>query len=104
MAFKLKNKNTPIRRVSMSNNVLGKANRDGTIDINNKVSDPDQIDEIIAHESIHIDQMDRGDLDYDDKNVYWKGKTYPRSKMKEGAPNLPWEKEAYSKTDDYETL
>ena len=35
---------------------------------------------------------------------FWKGKAYPRSKMKEGAPNLPWEKEAYSKTDDYETL
>ena len=41
-------------------------------------------------------------LDYDDKNVYWKGKSYARSKMKEGNPNLPWEKEAYSKTDPYD--
>ena len=39
--------------------------------------------------------MKRGDLDYDDNNVYWKGKVYPRSKMREGAKNLPWEKEAY---------
>ena len=44
---------------------------------------------------VHIDQMKRGDLDYDDDNVYWKGKTYSRSKMNEGNPNLPWEKEAY---------
>ena len=33
----------------------------------------------------------------DYKNVYWKGKIYPRSKMVEGAKNLPWETEAYNK-------
>ena len=44
---------------------------------------------------IHICQMRRGDLDYDNKNVYWKGKVIPRSSIKEGAKNLPWEKEAY---------
>ena len=36
--------------------------------------------------------------------VYWKGKTYLSSKMKEGNPNLPWEKEAYSKTDPFNAL
>ena len=41
--------------------------------------------------------LDRQVIDFD-KNVYWKGKTYPRSKMKEGAKNLPWEKEVYDKT------
>jgi len=46
---------------------------------------------------IHIDQIKRGDLDYDDNNVYWKGRKYSRKSMKEGAKNLPWEKEAYSK-------
>ena len=39
--------------------------------------------------------MKRGDLDYDDKNFYWKGKTYPRNKIDETDKNLPWEKEAY---------
>jgi hypothetical protein len=39
----------------------------------------------------------RGDLDYDDKYVYWKGKKYSRAQMKEGAKNLPWEAEAYKK-------
>jgi hypothetical protein len=47
---------------------------------------------------VHIDQMRRGDLDYDDKYVYWKGKKIPRSSMNEGAKDLPWEKEAYNKT------
>ncbi len=42
--------------------------------------------------------MKRGDLDYDDDYVYWKGKKYSRATMKEGAKNLPWEKEAYKKS------
>ena len=33
-----------------------------------------------------------------------KGKCWKRSEMKEGDPNLPWEKEAYDKTDPYEAL
>jgi hypothetical protein len=41
--------------------------------------------------------MKRGDLGYDEKNVYWRGKKYSRSKMNEGAKNLPWEIEAYKK-------
>ena len=47
---------------------------------------------------IHIDQMKRGDLDYDDNNVYWRGKRYSRKTMQEGAKNLPWEKEAYARS------
>jgi len=47
---------------------------------------------------VHVDQIKRGDLDYDDKYVYWKGKKYLRSKMKEGSPALAWEKEAYKKS------
>ena len=39
--------------------------------------------------------MRRGDLDYDDKNVYWKDKVIPRSSIKEGDSALPWEAEAY---------
>ena len=42
--------------------------------------------------------MKRGDLDYDDKYVYWRGKRYSRSQMQEGAKNLPWEAEAYKKS------
>jgi len=103
MAFKMNGapyvgNDTPIYQVDMEDGVLGKANNNGTIVINKDIKDPKQIDDVVEHEKVHIDQMKRGDLDYDDKYVYWKGKRYSRSQMKEGAKNLPWEKEAYTKT------
>ena len=99
MAFKLSNPpykidNTPIYNVDMEENVMGKANNNGTI-ILNKNLDPSQCQDVINHEMFHINQMKRGDLDYDDDYVYWKGKKYSRANMKEGAKNLPWEAEAY---------
>jgi hypothetical protein len=98
MAFKLNPPfpidNTPIYHVDMEEGVMGKANNNGTIIIN-KDLDPKMLDKVVKHEMVHIDQMKRGDLDYDDKNVYWKGKVYPRATMNEGAKNLPWEDEAY---------
>lgn len=102
MAFKLNNPpylidNTPIYNVDLGNDILGKANKNGSILINKNITDPTKIKKVIEHESVHIDQMKRGDLDYNDSAVFWKGKKYPRSKMKEGAKNLPWEKEAYGK-------
>tara|TARA_R100000482_G_C5111907_1_gene141008 strand:- start:360 stop:671 length:312 start_codon:yes stop_codon:yes gene_type:complete len=102
MAFKLNNppyttNNTPIYRVDMEAGVMGKANNNGTIIINKDVSPLDE-QEVIDHEMVHIDQMKRGDLDYDNDYVYWKGKKYSRKTMDEGAKNLPWEAEAYNKT------
>ena len=99
MAFKLSNApykvdNTPIYNVPMEDGVMGKANNNGTI-ILNKDLDPSQCQSVIDHEMIHIKQMKRGDLDYDDDYVYWKGKKYSRADMEEGAKNLPWENEAY---------
>jgi hypothetical protein len=102
MAFKLNNPpykidNTPVYHVDMEEGVMGKANNNGTI-IVNKDLDPSQIDDVVAHEKIHIEQMERGDLDYDNENVYWKGKTYSRADMAEGAKDLPWEAEAYKRS------
>ena len=102
MAFKLNNPpyklpETPIYHINMEDGVLGKANRNGTIILNEKM-DPKKAKEVIKHEMVHIDQMRRGDLDYDDKYVYWKGKKYLRSKMKEGSPALAWEREANQKS------
>lgn len=98
MAFKItppySMDNTPIYNVSMEDGVMGKANNNGSI-ILNKDLDPSQCEKVIAHEKIHLEQMKRGDLNYDDKYVYWKGKKYSRAQMKEGAKNLPWEAEAY---------
>jgi len=101
MALKLNNPpykidNTPIYRVDMEDGVMGKANNNGTIIINKDVP-INKIQDVINHEKVHIDQMKRGDLNYDDKYVYWKGKKYSRAQMQEGAKNLPWEAEAYKK-------
>ena len=102
MAFKLNNPpyvvdSTPIYHVDMEEGVMGKANNNGSIIIN-KDLDPNEVDDVVAHEKIHIEQMERGDLDYDNENVYWKGKTYSRASMAEGARNLPWEAEAYKRS------
>jgi hypothetical protein len=103
MAFKLKGApyvidNTPIYSVDLEDGVLGKADKNGSILINKNITDSKQIDDVIKHEKVHLNQMKRGDLDYNDSAVFWKGKKYPRSKMKEGAKNLPWEIEAYNKS------
>ena len=99
MAFKLKPPysidNTPIYFTSEEDGVLGRANRNGSITINDKVKSPAQIKEIIKHEKVHLDQMRRGDLDYDDNFIYWKGKKYKRG-AKDGSRSYPWEKEAYN--------
>ena len=99
MAFKIKQPfpidNTPVYNVPLEDGVVGKADKNGAILVDKDVNSPIERKEVIKHEMVHIDQMKRGDLDYDDKNVYWKGKVYPRSKMNEGAKSLPWEKEAW---------
>ena len=107
MAFKIKPPYdldwTPIYTTKIEDGALGKGNKNGTILVSDKLHPKDE-QSIIDHEKVHIDQMKRGDLDYDDEAVYWKCKKYPRNKMDELNPTLPLEKEAYDKTDDYETL
>jgi len=105
MAFKMKGlpgfheSGTPIFHKNLGSNIVAEANRDGSIFLDKEVSKNSNLGkEAIAHENVHMDQMKRGDLDYDDEFVYWKDKKYSRSKMQEGADNLPWEKEAYEKT------
>ena len=94
--------NTPIYATDLEEGVLGKAHNNGTILVSDKITDPKERQSVIEHEKVHIDQIKRGDLDYDEDNVYWKGKTYSREDMKEGAKDLPWEAEAYKKTDPFE--
>lgn len=103
MAFKLRSQpynvdNTPIYSMDIDGDVLGMANNNGSIIVNKDVSPLElKKNKTIEHEKVHLDQMKRGDLDYTDTDVFWKGKKYPRSKMNEGAKDLPWEKEAYKK-------
>ncbi len=98
---KVKTGGIPVIKKDLDSGVIAEANNDGTIFLDKKVkNDSPLAKEAIAHEMVHMDQMARGDLDYNDNNVIWKGKEYSRSKMNEGSKNLPWEKEAYKKTEN----
>ena len=93
---KLSIDNTPIYQLETDEGVMGQANKNGSI-VLNKDLDANTRENVIKHEKVHLNQMDRGDLDYDNDYVYWKGKKYSRSSMDEGGKKLPWEKEAYNK-------
>jgi len=83
--------------------VLGRANRDGSIEVANGLS-PTKKKQVIAHEQKHQEDMQSGKLDYDKKFIYWNNEKYKRTADKkinykgklyiEGSPALPWEKAA----------
>lgn len=98
---KVKTGRIPVIKKDLEDGVIAEANNDGTIFLDKKVKNNSPLaKEAIAHEMVHMDQMARGDLDYNDNNVIWKGKKYSREQMNEGSKNLPWEKEAYKKTEN----
>lgn len=83
--------------------VLGRANRDGSIEIAKGLS-PNKKKQVMAHEQKHQEDMQSGKLDYDKKFIYWNNEKYKRTPNKkinykgklyiEGSPALPWEKAA----------
>jgi hypothetical protein len=91
---KLSIDNTPIYQIDTEEGIMGQANMNGSIVVDKNLSPLEQED-VIKHEKVHLDQMKRGDLEYNDDNVTWKGKKYSRASMKEGSKKLPWEVEAY---------
>ena len=98
---KVKKGKIPVIKKELDDGVVAEANNDGTIFLDKDIkNNSPQAKEAVAHEMVHMDQMARGDLNYDDNNVYWKGKKYPRDKMNEGSDKLPWETEAYNKTEN----
>jgi hypothetical protein len=90
----------PVFEKNLGPGIVAEANKDGSIFINKGTSD-DIAEKAIAHEKVHLDQMNQGKLDYDDKTVTWKknnhspARVYLRSNMQEGGAGLEWEKEAY---------
>ena len=89
-----------IEKDDLEPGVVAEANNDGTIFVDADVSDKKK-EEAGEHEKFHMNQMERGDLQYDDDNVYWKGKTYSRDEMKEGDKKLPWEQEAWKANEEF---
>ena len=104
MGFKLNNKpydkdnmNIPVYRKDLKDGSAGKSNHTGiVVDID---AGPKMEEAVIAHETVHQHQQRNGELDYDNENFYWKGKTYPRKNLNEHNKNLPWEVEAYKESD-----
>jgi len=103
MSFKLNgapynkdNMNIAVYRKDLKDGSAGKSNHTGII-VDTNV-DKKTEEAVIAHETVHQHQQRNGELDYDEKNFYWKGKTYPRENLNEHNENLPWEKEAYAKS------
>lgn len=101
MAFKLEPPyeidNTPIYNRKDDNDTLGRATRAGSIIINSNLKDSKLLKKVCDHEKVHLDQIERGDLDYDNDYIYWKGEAIARKDIEEGAKNLEWEAEAYKK-------
>ncbi len=96
---KRKNPLNKIETKDLGKGIMGRANNDGTIEVDKNLS-PTQKKKVIAHEQQHQRDMKSGKLNYDDNFVYWKGSKYPRvggkieynnKKFIEGHPKLPWE-------------
>ena len=110
MAFKLGSESrkyrtpqeTPILRKKLDKGILGEANNDGTIFVDESLKPGSKkYNEVVRHEKDHMNRMETGELGYTDNHVRWRGKTYPRKNgkikydgkwMAEGNTKLPWEK------------
>jgi len=99
---------TPVIRVPLEEGVMGEANMDGSIYINELIQ-PGSVDErqVINHEMRHATDMKIGKLEYGDDYIKWNGETFPRKtrynkdmilvegQWKEaGHGEFPWENEA----------
>ena len=104
---------TPIIRVPLEKGVMGEANMDGSIYINEKIT-PGSFKErqVINHEMRHATDMRIGKLEYGDNHIKYNGETFAREningkdmilidgKWKEaGDHGFPWENDANNGTD-----
>ena len=99
---------TPVIRVPLEKNVMGEANMDGTIYINeNIVPGSFEDKQTINHEMRHATDMKIGKLQYDDTSVTYNGEVFPRETIngkdmikvdgtwkQAGDTGFPWEDDA----------
>ena len=113
MAFKLNNPpyncdNTPIYNANLEEGIMGEANMDGSIYVNEQL-DPNSSEyrQTVNHEMRHATDMKLGKLAYDDNSITYNGEVFPREtrngkdmikvdgKWKEaGDTGFPWENDA----------
>ena len=92
---------TPVIRKKLPKGIMGEANNDGSIYLNEKVEPGSQEErKILMHEMQHIVDMKTGKLAYTDDTLTWIGETYERKNGKikyegkwlpEGSNEFPWE-------------
>ena len=99
---------TPIIRLPLDENVMGEANMDGTIYINENITPGSFEDrQTIIHEMRHATDMKLGKLAYDDNSVTYNGEVFPRETIngkdmikvdgtwkQAGDTGFPWEDDA----------
>ena len=99
---------TPVIRKPLGEGILGEANMDGSIYINESIAPGSKEEaQVINHEMRHATDMRTGKLAYSDDFVKWNGNIYPREdrngkdmikvdgQWKEaGTHDFPWEEEA----------
>ena len=99
---------TPIMRKPLGEGIMGEANMDGSIYINNNIVHGSYDErQVINHEMRHSTDMRIGKLSYGDDFVRFDGVTYPRKTIngkdmiivdgvakEAGSTDFPWEKDA----------
>ena len=98
---------TPVIRKNLAEGIMGEANMDGSIYINEKIQPGSKEEtQVLLHEMRHATDMKTGKLAYDDDSIKYNGITYPREtrngkdmikvdgKWTEAGGDFPWEKEA----------
>ena len=99
---------TPVIRVPLEEGVMGEANMDGSIYINNKIEPGSAIDRhTINHEMRHATDIKIGKLAYEDDYIKYNGDIFPRATIKgkdmifideewkeAGHTGFPWEDDA----------
>jgi len=99
---------TPIIRVPLDEGVMGEANMDGTIYVNENIIPGSYEDrQVINHEMRHATDMKLGKLAYDDNHIMYNGEIFERKDIngvdsilvdgqwkEAGDTDMPWEVDA----------
>ena len=99
---------TPVIRVPLDEGVMGEANMDGTIYVNENIIPESYEDrQVINHEMRHATDMKLGKLAYDDNHIMYNGEIFERKDIngvdsilvdgqwkEAGNTGFPWEEDA----------
>ena len=106
---------TPVIRVPLEEGVMGEANMDGSIYVNELI-EPGSLEDrqVINHEMRHATDMRVGKLEYGDHHIKYNGETFPRETIdgrdmilvdgewkEAGDTGFPWEDDANNGNDGH---